>query len=37
MCNSAFHLNDVGRAKATAKLGELICPTDEARRRRRGG
>ncbi len=23
--NSAFHLNEVGRAKATAKLGDLIC------------
>ena len=23
--NSAFHLNDAGRAKATAKLGDLIC------------
>jgi len=25
MYNSGFHLNDIGRAKATAKLGNLIC------------
>lgn len=25
MYNSGFHLNDIGRAKATAKLGDLIC------------
>jgi hypothetical protein len=25
MYNSGFHLNDVGRAHATATLGELIC------------
>lgn len=25
MYNSGFHLNDVGRAKATGRLGEVIC------------